>query len=166
MKKDKSFIALEIMKWVFFLAIPVALFFAKCVTITGNKGGVKFMVSCSTFIVALIIYIVFKKVILKKYFQELSAKIVNYTTQLETETDQTKIPLIEKALRKCLTLRTIFNVLPIIIVMGLVLVLVKALETDLVKLYAVVGYCTISYILGFICMLWQDASIKSKNRSE
>ena len=87
-------------------------------------------------------------------------------TQIETETDQSKIPLIEKALSKCLIIRDVFTVIPVLIGLGLLLVIIKAVEQQLITLYSVMGMCLLSYIVGFICMLFQSYSIKSKNRRE
>lgn len=166
MKKDKLYIALEIAKWVFFLGIPLALFIWKCTSIGNSAGGTKFIVGCSGYIICLIIYIIFKKAIMKKYLFELNGKIVNYTTQLETETDEEKITLIEKALRKCLIIRDIFNVAPIIIGFALMLLIIKNIEKDIITLYGVLGLITLSCLLGFGCNLLQDSNIKSKNRNE
>lgn len=163
MKKDKKYWALEIAQLIFFLIIPIVLFIWKCTTIQ-NAGGTRFIINCSGFIAAIIIFIVFKKIILKKYLLDLNGKIVNYTTQIETETDQTKIPLIEKALSRCLMIRDLFIVTPVLIALGLLLVVIKAIEQQMITLYSVIGFCVISYIIGFICMLFQSYSIKSKNR--
>lgn len=165
MKKDKRYWALQIAQLLFFLIIPVALFIWKCTTIK-NDGGTQFIINCSGFIVAIIIFIVFKKVILKKYLADLNGKIINYSTQLETETDQSKIPLIEKALSKTLIIRDLFIVIPVLIGLGLLLMIIKAVEQQLITLYAVVGLCFLSYLVGFICMLFQNYSIKSKNRRD
>ena len=165
MKKDKRYWALQIAQLLFFLIIPVALFIWKCTTIK-NDGGTQFIINCSGFIVAIIIFIVFKKIILKKYLADLNGKIINYSTQLETETDQSKIPLIEKALSKTLIIRDLFIVIPVLIGLGLLLMIIKAVEQQLITLYAVVGLCFLSYLVGFICMLFQNYSIKSKNRRD
>jgi hypothetical protein len=163
MKKDKKYWFFEISKIIFFLIIPIVLFIWKCTTIHEN-GGVRFIISCSGFIMGLIIFIIFKNVVLKKYLAELNGKIINYTTQIETETDQTKIPLIEKALKKCLIIRDLFTAVPVMLILGFLLIVIKAVEQQMITLYSVLGLCVISYILGFICMLWQSYSIKSKNR--
>lgn len=163
MKKDKKYWALQIAQLLFFLIIPIVLFIWKCTTIK-NEGGTEFIISCSGFIMAIIIFIVFKNIILKKYLADLDGKIINYTTQMETETDQSKIPLIEKALSKSLVIRDLFIVIPVLIVLGLLLLIIKAVEQQMITLYAVLGLCLLSYIVGFICMLFQSYSIKSKNR--
>lgn len=165
MKKDKKYWCLEILQLMFFLVVPIVLFIWKCTTIK-NGGGTQFIINCSGYILAIIVFIVFKKIILKKYLADLSGKIVNYTTQIETETDQTKIPLIERALSKCLIMRDLFIVAPVLVGLGLLLVVIKAVEQQMITLYAVVGLCVLSYIFGFICMLFQSYSIKSKNRRE
>lgn len=163
MKKDKQYWALQIAQLLFFLIIPIVLFIWKCTTIK-NEGGTEFIISCSGFIMAIIIFIVFKNIILKKYLADLDGKIINYTTQMETETDQSKIPLIEKALSKSLLIRDLFIVIPVLIVLGLLLLIIKAVEQQMITLYSVIGLCLLSYIVGFICMLFQSYSIKSKNR--
>ena len=165
MKKDKRYWALEISQLMFFLVVPIVLFIWKCTTIK-NDGGTQFIISCSGYIVAIIVFIVFKKIILKKYLADLNGKIINYMTQIETETDQSKIPLIEKALSKCLIIRDVFTVIPVLIGLGLLLVIIKAVEQQLITLYSVIGMCLLSYLVGFICMLFQSYSIKSKNRRE
>lgn len=164
MKKDITFILLEIAKWLFFLVIPVAVFIWKCTTLGAVEGGTKFIASCSGYIVLLIVFLVFKKVIMKNYIADLRGKIVNYTTQIETETEEQKITLIEKALRKCLLIRDCFTVAPVVIVCGLLLYIIRAIEYDIVTLYSVVGLIAISYALGFVFMLFQSANVKSKNR--
>lgn len=164
MKKDLTFIFLEIAKWLFFLVIPIAVFIWKCTTIAAVESGTNFIISCSGYIALLLVYLVFKKVIMKNYIADLRGKIVNYTTQIETEIDEQKITLIEKALRKCLLIRDCFTVAPIIIVCGLLLYVIRAIEYDIVTLYSVVGLIAISYALGFVFMLFQSANVKSKNR--
>ena len=164
MKKDKLYISLEIAKWIFFLALPIALFIWKCTTIGNADGGTKFITSCCGYIVCIIIYIIFKKAIMKNYVKELNGKIVNYYTQLETETDQEKITLIENALKKCLIIRDIFNLVPILIACALILLIVKALEKDIITMYSVLGFITLSCLMGFGCTMAQDWNIKSKNR--
>ena len=166
MKKDKVYIILEIAKWFFFLVLPIAIFIWKCTTLGNIEGGTKFILGCSGYIVCIIIYIIFKKAIMKNYLHDLSGKIVNYSTQLEIETDPEKITLIEKAIRKCLIIRDVFNIIPILIGCALVLLIVKALEKDVVTMYSVLGLITISCMLGFICVMIQDANVKSKNRNE
>lgn len=164
MKKDKTFIFLEIAKWLFFLVLPLGVFVWKCTTLGEVEGGTKFIISCSGYVALLLIYIVLKKVIMKNYIANLNGKIVNFTTQLETEIDEQKIPLIEQALRRCLLIRDCFTVAPIIIVCGLLLYVIRAIEYGIVTLYSVVGLIAISYALGFVFMLFQSANVKSKNR--
>lgn len=166
MKKDKLYWTMEALKWVFYAVIPILVFIAKCTTILGQKGGVKFMIGCSSYIVLLLLFFIIKKTLLKNYIRDLSGKIVNYQTQLETETDQTKIPLIEKALSKCLITRSVFTVVPVLLVIGIVILIVSALEKDLVTLYSVLGLIALSMIFGMIAMIVQDANVKSKNRKE
>lgn len=166
MKKDKLYITLEVAKWFFFLGIPIALFIWKCTTLGQTPGGTKFIIGVSGYIVCIILYILFKKLIMKNYIRDLNGKIVNYTTQLETETDEEKITLIEKALRKCLVIRDVFNVIPLIIAFALILVIIKNVEKDIITLYSVLGFITISCLCGFLCNVLQDAKIKSKNRNE
>ena len=62
MKKDKKYWALEIAQLIFFLVVPIVLFIWKCTTIK-NDGGTQFIISCSGYIVAIIIFIVFKKIL-------------------------------------------------------------------------------------------------------
>lgn len=164
MKKDKLYISMELGKWLFFAIVPLVFFIMKCVSISNVDGGTKFIISASSYIFLLLIFIVVKKAMLKNYIADLNGKIVNYTTQLETEVDENKIPLIEKAMGKALIYRHSINVVPIIAVSGLILVVVKALEDSLVKLYSVVGICLVSFIFGFICMLVQSKNVRSKNR--
>ena len=164
MKKDKLYVSLEVAKWAFFLLIPIALFIWKCTSIGNVEGGTKFILGCSGYIAILVIYIIFKKAIMKKYLTELNGKIVNYSTQLEVETDEQKITNIEKALRKCLIIRDIFTVAPLVVAAGLILLIVKALEQDVITLYSIMGFVAISYLCGFICDLVQDSNIKSKHR--
>lgn len=164
MKKDKLYWSMEALKWVFFGVIPILIFIFKCTTITGQNGGVKFMIGCSSYIVLLLLFFIIKKTLLKNYIRDLSGKIVNYTTQLETETDQSKIPLIEKALSKCLLARSIFTVIPVLLVIGIVILVVNALEKDLITLYSVLGLIGLSIIFGMVAMVVQETNIKSKNR--
>jgi len=164
MRKTRLWIAMECLKWLFFAGVPIALFLWKCTSIGITDGGSKFIFGCSGYIMALIIYVIIKKVMLKNYLVTLNGKIINYTTNLEIETDQTKIPLIERALGKCLMIRDSFTALPIIIVLGLVITLCKAMESDLITLSIVIGLSILSYILGYICMLVQASNIRSRNR--
>lgn len=164
MKKDKIYIITEIAKWVFFLGVPLILFFWKCTTIFGQKGGATFIIGCSGYIAGLLIYLCAKKFMFKNYFANLNGKIVNYETALETETDTAKITLIENAIRKTTIIRDCFTVIPTLLILGLALTLIKAMESGLVTLFSVVGLSTISYLLGYICMLIQNKNIKSKNR--
>lgn len=165
MKKDKLYILMTICQWLFFAGVPIALFIMKCTTIAQTKDGTGFIITASGYIFLLIIYIIVKKTILKNYINDLQGKIVNYTTQITTETDQEKIPLVEKALSKCLIMRHIINILPVILVFGLLMVFTKALEQSLVNLYSVLGVCFLSFILGLICVIIQSKYIKSKHRS-
>lgn len=164
MKKDKTYWILEALKILFFAVIPIALFIMKCTTLNQQQGGTKFIIGCSGYIVALILYFVIKKIVLKRYLSQIDGKIVNYETQIETETDQEKITLIENALRKCLIIKTIFTVIPVIILLGLLLMIVKGLEKDLLTLYSVIGFIALSICAGFICEIIQDANVKSKHR--
>lgn len=164
MKKDKMYWILEFCILAFYLIIPVALFIWKCTSIGEQEGGTKFIIGCSGYVAAFVVYIIAKKLVFKRYLAQLEGKIINYTTQIETEIDPAKITLIEKALRKCLIIKTIISVIPVIIMCGLLLLVIKALESDMVTLYAVVGFITISIGCGFVCELIQDANVKSKHR--
>lgn len=164
MRKDKEYWVLEAFKLVFFALLPITIFILKCTSLIGQTGGTKFILGCSGYIVAMIVYLVIKKVVLRTYLQDLNGKIVNYTTQIETETDQSKIPFIEKALSKCLSIRAIFTIAPILIVGGLGLLIVKSIEQDFVKLYSVLGLIAVSYLFGTIVWLIQASKVKSKHR--
>jgi len=164
MKKTVLWWITEILKWVFFAGFPIALFLWKCTSIGDTEGSTKFILGVSGYIVALIVYIIIKKVLLKNYIIGLNGKIINFTTSLEIETDPVKMTLIEKALAKALIIRESFTVIPIIIIFGLLVTLCKALETDLITLASVIGVLCLSCIAGFICMIIQSANVKSKNR--
>lgn len=164
MKKDKIYILTEIGKWVFFLGMPLFLFFWKCTTLFGIDGGSKFILGCSGYIFGLLLYLCARKFLFKTYFANLNGKIVNFETELETEIEAEKISLIEKALQKHTLVRDTILVIPTLLILGLSLTLIKAMESGLVTLFSVVGLSTISYLLGYICMLIQNKNIKSKNR--
>ena len=95
---------------------------------------------------------------------KLKIKTANLETQIETETDQTKIPLIEKSLGTNLILNNCFNIIPIALCFGLLLLVTKALENSLITMCSVLGLSMLSIVLGFICTIIQAKNITSKNK--
>lgn len=166
MKKTKLWWSMELLQWLFFAIIPLIIFIIKCTTIGGQPGGTKFIVGCSSYILLLIIYMIIKKTLLKGYIEKLRNKQANLEAQIDTETDQTKIPLIEKALGKAMLYSKAFNTIPVLLVIGIILLVVKALEHDVITMYAVLGVSLVSCLFGFICQIVQALNIRSKHRRE
>ena len=62
-------------------------------------------------------------------------------------------------------LRSLFTVVPVLLVIGIVILVVNALEKDLITLYSVLGLIALSLLAGMVAMIVQETNVKSKNRN-
>lgn len=152
------------LKWVFWLIAPLTFVILEYSTLNQTKETVSFQIGITGIAIIIIILILAKKLLFKKYLQKLDIKIANAESALDTETDVTKIELVEKSLHKYRLIQSVFSFVMPVAFLSLALYTAKALENAIVKLSGVLGFILISFVLGEIMEICEIQCIKSKHR--
>lgn len=143
-----------------FLIVPAVLIFT-----TFNyaeETSAPYALGMSFWVAVVLILYVFKYIIFKNVYTDLSHQINNLKTSLCSETDNTKISLITKKLHTNLILRDIWNMIFPAAVIGLSYYAVSVTQKNLLDLKSILGWCILSWIVGFFFKIIHDLLYKSK----
>lgn len=146
MKKTKWQAVCIVCQFLCMFVVPVVLLWAEY----GNDvfGSVKFKISFTSIVFILLFLLLTKKVILKSYLEGMQTELATLRGKAVTETDADKIEMLKRQYRKLKYIDLMFrSIMPVIILVGITL-LIKALEQQVIKMYGVFGWSTVSFVVG------------------
>ena len=111
-------------------------------------------------------FLVLKKLFLDKYVKRITDKIADYEVRIDIEVEQEKIVNIENGLKRYYTLEALVNMLLPAILILLLFVACKGLETQLVKFSGAVGFIGLSMLAGFAASLVKARLVVSRRRKD
>ncbi len=162
MKLTKKRVIFFILHCLFSAVVPIALVIARYSTIGNTGQAVGFKVSITGILLLIFVFWVIKKLFIDRRLDDLKQQGNVMLAELKTETDPAKLANIEKALKSVKTIEAIFSsVIPMLfIVAGIVAF--KALEAQLIKLSATLGFIAVSYFIGLIFDILYSREIHHK----
>lgn len=161
MKKTKKSWLFFSLQLVFVLLAPILLIWLQY----GDLEGV-YKVSMTGILCTILIFWVFKKIMLDKFVKGLSQKIVNIETNSLSITEKTAIETNKKAWRTYTLLQLFINSIIPLLLLVFALVTIKTLEQGLIKLFGCMMFCTISIGVGVIFKVAEIYSVKLTHESD
>lgn len=148
--------------WLFFIAEILFLFVVPCVFIWLQYGDLteRYKVSVTAILLTLLIYWVFKRLIIDKWLKSIDQKIINIETNALSITDKSAIESNKKAWRRFSLLQLFLGSIMPILVFVLAIITIKTVEAGLIKLFGALVFCLISIIVGIIFRVLGIYSIK------
>lgn len=161
MKKTNKAWLFFSLQLVFMLLVPILLIWLQY----GDLEGM-YKVSMTGILCTILIFWVFKKIMLDKWLKGLDQKIVNIETNSLSITDKTAIESNKKAWRTYTLLQLLINSIIPLLLLVFALVTIKTLEQGLIKLFGCMMFCTISVGIGVIFKVAEIYSVKLTHESD
>lgn len=162
MKLTKKKLVYTLLELLFIGVVPVVLI----MTQYGQIQSEKFKLGLTGILLVLLVFLILKKVVLRRYFESLRGQIVNFQSDLKTENESGKIENIERELRNARTVETVFHAVMPFVFLTLMYCMCRALEAQLVKLSGVIGFIGISFVVGTVFSVLSAREIVSKNKEK
>ena len=163
MKMTKKRLGFFIMHVLFSAVVPLALVIARYSTIDDTKATVSFKISITGIMLLIFVFSAIKKIFVDKKLSDLKAQKSVMLANLKTKQDPAELTALEKELKSINTIEVIFgSIIPLLFIVATI-VAFKALEAQLVKLSATLGYIGISYAVGLIFNILYSREIHAKN---
>lgn len=163
MKMTKRRFIFFILHSLFSAVIPLALVIVRYSTIDNTKAAVGFKVSITGILLLIFVFWSVKKLFVDRKLSDLKAQSNVMLANLKTKQDPAELAALEKELKSIRTVETVFgSIIPLLFIVAAI-VAFKALEAQLVKLSATLGYIGISYAIGLIFNILYSREIHAKN---
>lgn len=148
--------------WTFFVLQILFMLVVPCVFIWIQYGelAVKYKISVTAVLLIILIFLIFKKIIMNKWLKTIDQKIINIETNALSLTDETAIATNKKAWRNYSVVQLVFNSIIPLLILVLSIITIKAVEEGLIKLYGCLMFCTISIFIGVVFRIAEIYSIK------
>ncbi|MDE6473620.1 MAG: hypothetical protein K2L70_00775 [Clostridia bacterium] len=166
MKMTKNRLVFFILHVLFSAVVPLALIIVRYSTIDNTKAAVGFKVSITGIMLLIFVFWTIKKLFVDKKLSDLKAQKSVMLANLKTKQDPAELAALEKELKSINTLEVVFgSIIPLLFIV-VAIIAFKALEAQLVKLSATLGYIGISYAIGLIFNILYSREIHAKNGGE
>lgn len=163
MKMTKNRLIFFILHVLFSAVVPLALVIARYSTIDDTKAAVSFKISITGIMLLIFVFWAIKKIFVDKKLSDLKAQKSVMLANLKTKQDPAELAALEKELKSINTIEVIFgSIIPLLFIVAAI-VAFKALEAQLVKLSATLGYIGMSYAVGLIFNILYSREIHAKN---
>ena len=145
MKKTK-------ISWLYFILQLIFMLVAPCTLVWMQYGDLsqKYKISVTAILLFMLIFAIFKKIILNKWIKSFETKIIHIEANSLSITDSLAIQTNKKAWRIYSILQLFFSSIVPIMLMALAVVTIKTVEQGLIKLYGCLMFCLISIVIGVI----------------
>ncbi len=163
MKMTKKRLVFFILHVLFSAVVPLALVIVRYSTIDDTKAAVSFKISITGIMLLIFVFWAIKKIFVDKKLSDLKAQKSVMLANLKTKQDPAELTALEKELKSINTIEVIFgSIIPLLFIVAAI-VAFKALEAQLVKLSATLGYIGISYAVGLIFNILYSREIHAKS---
>lgn len=164
MKMTKKRVVFFVLHLLFSAVVPIALVIARYSTIGNTNGAVGFKVSITGILLLIFVFWVIKKLFIDRKLESLKAQSNVMLADLKTKQDPAELAALEKELKSIKTIEAIFSSIIPLLYLAAGFVAFKALEAQLVKLSATLGYITVSFFIGLVFNVLYSREIRAKNR--
>lgn len=163
MKMTKKRLAFFILHVLFSAVIPLVLVIVRYSTIENTKAAVGFKVSITGILLCIFVFWTVKKLFIDRKLTDLKAQSNVMLANLKTKQDPAELAALEKELKRIKTVEAVFgSIIPLLFIVAGIIAF-KALEAQLVKLSATLGYIGISYAVGLVFDVLYSREIHAKN---
>lgn len=163
MKMTKKRLAFFILHLLFSAVVPIVLVIVRYSTIENTKAAVGFKISITGILLLIFVFWVVKKLFVDKKLADLNAQSNVMLANLKTKQDPAELAALEREIKHIRTLEAIFGSIIPLLFMVAAIVAFKALEAQLVKLSATLGYICISCLIGVIFNVLYSREVHAKN---
>lgn len=144
-----------VLELVFFIVIPLILIWVQYGTLAK-----KYKISVTAILLTILIFWVFKKVLLNTWLKTLDNRIVAIETNALSTTDEKAIISNKKAWRLYSLVQLIFSLIVPLLIMALSGLTIKVVEQGLIKLYGVLMFCFMSIFVGVLFRICEIYSMR------
>lgn len=159
MKSNKIYFLLQLM---FFLVVPCALIWLQY----SDGAGVKYKIPMTAILLFIFVFLFAKRVWLNPWLKKVSDKLGQIETLQLATTDQTAVQSLKKQFRSLSLIQLFFNAVVPILLLGLVIVTIKAVETGIVKLFGALMLCAVSFAVGLVFKVLEIYSVKMEHEQK
>ncbi len=148
--------------WIFFILQIVFVLIVPCVLIWLQYGDLAkgYKVSVTAIMLTMLVFWIFKRLLLNKWLTTLDLKIVNIETNALSITDEKAIETNKKSWRFYSLMQLLFNSIIPLLIMILAVLTIQTVEKGLIKLYGCLIFCLISIFIGIIFRVCEIYSMK------
>ena len=148
--------------WIFFIFQIVFVLIVPCILIWLQYGDLAkgYKVSVTAIMLTMLVFWIFKRLLLNKWLTSLDLKIVNIETNALSITDEKAIETNKKSWRFYSLMQLLFNSIIPLLIMILAVLTIQTVEKGLIKLYGCLIFCLISIIIGIIFRVCEIYSMK------
>lgn len=148
--------------WIFFILQIVFVLIVPCVLIWLQYGDLAkgYKVSVTAIMLTMLVFWIFKRLLLNKWLTALDLKIVNIETNALSITDEKAIETNKKSWRFYSLIQLLFNSIIPLLIMILAVLTIQTVEKGLIKLYGCLIFCLISIFIGIIFRVCEIYSMK------
>lgn len=150
MKITKKRLIFFILHLLFTVVAPLVLVIVQYSNIGNTKAAVGFKLSITGVLLLLFIFWIIKKLFIDKRLADLKVQSNVMLADLKTKQNEAELKALERELRGMRTLEAIFSSIMPLLFLFIALIAFKALEAQLVKLSATLGWVTISFCVGMV----------------
>lgn len=157
-KKSWVFLGLQLL---FMIVVPIAFIWMQY-----GVFSVKYKISVTSILLILLIFLIFKKIVLNKWLKGIDQKIVNIETNCLSLTEETAIQTNKKSWQTYSLIQLFFSSIIPLLIFIIAILTIKVVEAGLIKLYGVLMFCAISIVIGLLCKVLEIFSVKTKNEKD
>lgn len=148
--------------WIFFVLEIIFILVIPCVLVWLQYGDLAkgYKVSVTAIMLTMLIFWVFKKIILNKWLKTLDSKIVTIEANSLSITEENAIATTKKAWKNYSIMQLLFNSIIPLLIMALSVLTIKTVESGLIKLYGCLMFCLVSIFVGVIFRICEICSMR------
>ena len=154
--------------WAFFVLQIVFMLIIPCVLVWVQYGDLAngYKVSVTAIILTILVFWVFKKILLNKWVKTLDTKIISIEANALSITQESAIETNKKAWRFCSMMQLLISSIIPLLVMILAVLTIQTVEKGLIRLYGCLIFCLISIFLGVIFRICEIYAMRLTHEKE
>lgn len=163
MKMTKKRLAFFLLHVIFSAVVPLVFVIVRYSTMDNTRGAVGFKISITGILLLIFVFWTVKKLFIDRKLADLKAQSNVMLANLKTKQDPAEIAALEKELKNIRTIEAVFSsIIPLLFIVAAIIAF-KALEAQLVKLSATLGWIGISYAVGLVFNVLYSREIHAKS---
>jgi hypothetical protein len=148
--------------WIFFVLEIIFILVVPCVLVWVQYGDLakSYKVSVTAIMLIMLIFWLFKRLLLNKWLKTLDNKIVNIEANALSITETSAIETTKKAWRNYSIMQLLFNSIIPLLIMVLSVLTIQTVEKGLIKLYGCLIFCLVSVFVGVVFRVLEIHSMR------